>query len=41
MTEFEAGNDRKEYKLEEILNSAVYINILAISHLLGLYYVIS
>lgn len=38
--EFEAGNN-KEYKLEEIQNSAVYAMESKAGHLLGLYYLVN
>lgn len=41
MTEFEAGGNEEEYKVEGIWNSVVYEKELAADHLLGIYYLIS
>ena len=38
--EFEAGNN-KEYEMEEIWDSAMYIMELEMGHLLGLYYLVN
>ena len=39
--EFEAGSNNKEYKVEGICDSAVYIKESEASHLSGLYYLLS
>ena len=41
VTEFEAGNDEEEYKVEGIWDSAVYARESATGHLPGLYYLLS
>ena len=39
--EFEAGGDNKEYEIESISNSTVYVRKLEAGHLPGLYYLVS
>ena len=38
--EFKAGGNNKEYKIEDICNSAVYARELEASHLSELYYLV-
>ena len=40
ITEFEAGSNKKGYKIEEIWDSTVCAKELAAGHLLNLYYLI-
>ena len=41
VTEFEAGSNEEEYKVERIWDSAVYAKESAMGHLPGLYYLVS
>ena len=41
LTELDAGNDSREYKVEAIWNSTIYARELELGHLQSLYYLVS